>query len=64
MTRPNPYIQLTDRDSAIVRDALTRRCEICKAKPGDDCIDTLAVGPAGYMKPLRGRLVHYARTSP
>jgi hypothetical protein len=57
MTRPNPFTELANRDSPAVQDALTRRCEVCKAKPGDECNNTIA-----GIKPLAGRLVHYART--
>ncbi|ETB44354.1 MULTISPECIES: zinc finger domain-containing protein [Mycobacterium avium complex (MAC)] len=53
---PNPA-DLADRESALVQDALSRSCEVCKAKPGDDCFN-LADG-----KPLPGRIVHYARTT-
>lgn len=58
MTRPNPYTQLTDRDSAMVQDALTRKCEICRAKPHEDCSNTMRTG-----YPLDRRLVHFYRTS-
>jgi hypothetical protein len=49
--------ELTHRDSATVKDALTRRCEVCRAKPGEDCNNTLRPGVA-----MPGRLIHYART--
>lgn len=58
MSRPNLSDELNDRDSATVQDALTRRCEVCKAKPGEDC-RSLTQGNAG----LPGRLVHYMRTA-
>jgi hypothetical protein len=59
MTRPNPYTaQLNDPDSPMVKDALTRPCIVCKAKPANqpNCTDI-------YGAPeLVGRLVHFART--
>lgn len=55
--RPNPYAELTNRDSDIVQAALTRRCEICKAKPTQDCINTI-----DSRTLLLGRLVHFTRT--
>jgi hypothetical protein len=51
--------RLNDPDSPLVRDALTRKCRICKAKPGDDC----KAMPIRYG-PLKGRLVHHERTAP
>lgn len=56
MTRPNPFAELTNRDSPTVQAALTRKCEVCKAKPDADCTDTIRTG-----YPLAGRLVHFAR---
>lgn len=49
---------LGDRDSTVVQDALTRSCEVCKAKPRDVC-RSLIKGQNG----LPGRLVHYMRTT-
>jgi uncharacterized membrane protein len=60
MTRPNPYVtQLNDPDSDMVKDALTRRCIVCHAKPSTEpnCTDIYGVSP------LKGRLVHFARTT-
>ncbi len=37
-------------------DTLARRCEVCKAKPGQPCTNTILPG-----EPLSGRDVHYAR---
>jgi hypothetical protein len=56
VTRANPFDQINDPDSAIVQAALTRRCIVCKHKPGEDCTDIYGASP------LKGRLVHYART--
>lgn len=52
----NLYAQLGDRTSPVVRDALTRGCEICGAAPGDDCTNKMVNGV-----PLQGRVVHYER---
>ena len=49
-------MNLGDPDSDVVRDALTRKCEVCKAKPNEECVNTITKGAA-----LPGRLVHYAR---
>jgi hypothetical protein len=57
-THANPFGELADPDSLLVRDALTRRCEVCKAKPGRECTNTVTA-----QTELRGRLVHYARTA-
>lgn len=59
MTRVNPFAALHKRDSPIVQDALTRRCIVCKAAPGNYCTNTI-----GNQGPLAGRLVHYGRTTP
>lgn len=50
------FEELGNRESATVQGALTRRCEVCKAGPGQDCTNTINSGP------LPGRLVHFART--
>lgn len=55
--RTNPYAELTNRDSAIVADALTRRCE-CGAKVGEDCRSVIK-----GQTVLPGRLVHLARAT-
>lgn len=47
---PVPSPKLSDPDSELVRDALTRRCEICKAPPGEPCTELIF-----------GRLVHLHR---
>jgi len=51
------YKELNNRDSATVKAALNRKCEVCRAKPGEDCTNTII---NGY--PLSERLVHFART--
>lgn len=51
------FSDLNNPDSPVVRAALTRRCEVCKARPDEDCRNTMVPGTA-----LPGRLVHYART--
>jgi len=38
---------------------LDERCDVCKAKPGEACTNTLRPGA-----PLPGRSVHLARTNP
>lgn len=50
--------QLNDPDSPLVRDALTRKCGICRARPGDYC-----TGMPIHAGPLKGRLVHHERTA-
>lgn len=52
----NIFGQLGDRNSVMVKDALTRGCEVCHAKAGEDCTNTIV---SGY--PLENRLVHFAR---
>jgi len=37
--------------------SLAYRCEVCKAKPGQPCTNTIRPGD-----PLPGRTYHYART--
>lgn len=51
------YDQLGNKDSWLVKEALGRRCEVCRAKPGEECTNTMLNGV-----PLSGRLVHFART--
>jgi len=36
--------------------SLAYRCEVCKAKPGQPCTNTIRPG-----EPLPGRVYHYAR---
>lgn len=60
MNRTNPFDQLTDRDSPLVQDALTRPCEVCKVKPGKFCQNIIVVDG----DPLPGRVVHFARCTP
>lgn len=51
------FEELGDRLSATVQGALTRKCEVCHAKPGDDCTNTI-----NAALPLPNRVVHFART--
>lgn len=51
--------ELNDRTCAVVQDALSRRCIVCKAKPGNDCTNLTDGGPLPG-----GRIAHHARTSP
>jgi hypothetical protein len=50
------FEELNLRTSATVVAALTRKCEVCKAKPGVDCTNTINPGAQ-----LPGRLIHFAR---
>jgi hypothetical protein len=52
------FEELNDRGSATVQAALTRKCEVCRAKPGEDCTNM----PINHS-PLQLRIVHYARTA-
>jgi hypothetical protein len=52
------FEELGVRTGATVQAALSRRCEVCHAKPGSDCKNIIN----GH--PLQGRIVHYARTTP
>lgn len=48
---------LTRRTDPHVQHALTLRCEVCRAKPGADCTNSIDPG-----KSLPGgRIVHYGR---
>jgi hypothetical protein len=49
---------LNNPESLQVQDALTKKCPLCHAKPGQKCSNTIKPG-----LPLPGgRLVHYARS--
>lgn len=54
----NIFDQLGDRKSAMVQNALQKSCEVCRAKAGEDCSNTIV---SGY--PLENRLVHFARAT-
>jgi len=45
-------------DKALQQTSLASRCEVCKAKPGQPCTNTIRPG-----EPLPGRTYHYARTT-
>jgi hypothetical protein len=47
---------LSNRADERVKTARTRRCIVCKVKPGEDCTDIYGVSA------LKGRIVHFART--
>ena len=52
--------QLRDPSSGAVTEALTRRCDLCNAKPGEHCTN-----PIRPNHPLPGgRLIHYGRRLP
>lgn len=52
-----PVTDLADRTDPHVQHALTLRCEICRAKPGAYCTNTI-----NPQLPLPGkRIVHYGR---
>ena len=53
---PDPYAWLSDPDDQRIQTALRWSCDICKAKAGDYCRNT--VNPA---QKLPGRLVHHGR---
>lgn len=59
MTRSNLAADINNPDSDMVRAALTRRCIVCKATPSTtpNCTDIYGASP------LKGRLVHFARTA-
>ncbi len=48
--------QLTDPDSPVVREALTRRCDQCRAPVG-----VLCAGRGGIQQDLLGRVIHIGR---
>lgn len=48
--------QLVDPDSPIVREALTRRCDQCRAPKAELCIKR-----GGFAHDLQGRLIHLGR---
>lgn len=52
----NIAAQLTAPNSATVARALSHRCEVCKAVPGQRCRNTIKPGEV-----LPGRVVHLAR---
>ncbi len=52
--------ELTDPDSALIRDALTRKCDLCGAAKGVLCSDTIQ---SGHKLP-DGRLIHHGRRLP
>jgi hypothetical protein len=47
---------LTNPESAIVRESLSRRCDQCRAPIGQLCVKR-----GGYRADLTGRLVHLGR---
>lgn len=52
--------QLSDPHSDVVTEALTRRCDLCSAKPG-----VLCTNPIRPSMPLPGgRLIHHGRRLP
>lgn len=51
--------QLMDPNSDIVREALTRTCDLCGAKVGQVCRNVIQPG-----QPLPGRIIHIGRKSP
>ena len=53
-----PAGDLTNPDSPLVRDALTRTCIICKARPNQPCHNTI-----NPNQPLPARIVHIARAT-
>ena len=54
-----PIWDLADPDSPRVVEALTRRCDLCKAAVGDLCTNVITPGA-----PLPGRVIHLGRLSP
>ena len=48
--------QLSDPNSEVVVEALTRRCDLCKAEKGTLCRNHIRPG-----EPLPGRLIHFGR---
>jgi len=48
--------QLQDPDSPVVVAALTRRCDQCRANPGELCVRR-----GGFRADLLGRLIHLGR---
>lgn len=46
-------------DTQAVTEALSRQCPVCKAQPGETCLNTIRIG-----QPLPGRDTHYARRDP
>lgn len=62
MSGPSLDEQIRNPESALVRDALTRKCEVCRVASGVYCANTMPLG--GLLAEAFGRLVHLARTSP
>jgi len=50
------YAALSDPDSGIVRESITRRCDQCGAKPGQLCVRR-----EGFRDDLAGRVIHVGR---
>jgi len=48
--------QLTDPDSLVVTEAITRRCDQCRAPIGELCTKR-----GGFRADLLGRLIHLGR---
>lgn len=51
--------RMNDPSSDIVREALTRTCDICKAGIGQLCHNVITPG-----QPIPGRIIHIGRKSP
>ena len=54
----NVFDELGRRNSPIVKAAMQEKCPVCKAKPGEECVNTITNG-----HPLQNRIVHYARAT-
>lgn len=54
-TVPRPHPTSDPRPQAVT-EALSRPCDICRAKPGDLCTNPIRPG-----QPLPGRIVHHGR---
>lgn len=55
-TQPSITAQLQDPDSQLVRRALVRRCDQCRAPAGELCTRR-----GGFKQDLLGRLIHIGR---
>ncbi len=53
---PDIAAELTNPDSATIRDALTRKCDQCHAPAGQLCVKR-----GGFHADLTGRLIHVGR---